>query len=132
MCVKYPHHGQSRLLFTDTDNLVYAVQTEDIYRFYDLSEYPLDHPLHCAMNRKALGFFTDKLNSVPMQQFVGLRPKCYDFLCTGKVNNNMFQHTNPVEKKTAKGVKRCVKDAYLQFAHYLDKLNNFHTYLDRT
>ena len=36
---------------------------------------PLDHPLYSAMNRYALGFFKDELNLVPMQQFVGLRPK---------------------------------------------------------
>ena len=53
MCVKYPRRDQLRLLFTDTDNLAYAVQTEDIYRnmagdaatHYDFGEYPLDHPL---------------------------------------------------------------------------------------
>ena len=47
---------QLRLLFTDTDSLAYAVQTEDIYRdmagdaatHYDYSEYPLDHPLYSA------------------------------------------------------------------------------------
>ena len=66
-----------------------------------------------------------------MQQFVGLRQKCYAFLSTGKVCNNEFQHTNPVKKKTAKGVKRSVKDAHLHFAHYLDALNNFRTYLFR-
>ena len=87
ICVKYPHHGQLRLLFTDTDSLNYAIQTEDIYRdmaedaatHYDLTEYPLDHRLYNAMNRKALGFFKDELNSVYMQQFVGLRQKCYAF-----------------------------------------------------
>ena len=73
------------------------------------------------MNRKAPGFFKDELNSVSMQQFVGRRTKCY----------NLFQHTNPVEKKTAKGVKRWAKDAHLQYAHYLGALNNFHTYLCR-
>ena len=107
MCVKYPHHGQLRLLFTDRDSVAYAVQKKDIYRdvaedaasHYDFIEYPLDHPLCSPMNRKALGFFKDELNSVPMQQFVGLRPKCYAFLCTGKMNNNLFQHTNPVESK---------------------------------
>ena len=83
------------------------------------------------MNRKAIGFFKDELNSVPMQQFVGLRPKCYDFLCTGKVSNNMLQHTNPVEKNAAKGVKRRMKDAHLHFEYYLDALKNFHTYLCR-
>ena len=71
------------------------------------------------MNRNALGFFKDELNSGPLQQFVGLRPKCYAFLRTGKVNNNVFQHTNPVEKKTATGVKRWTKDTRLQFCTLL-------------
>ena len=56
-----------------------------------------------------------------MQQFVGLRPKCYAFLCKGKVSNNTLQHTNRVEKKTAKGVKRRVKDAHLHFAYYFGR-----------
>ena len=77
MCVKYPRANQLRLLFTDTDSLAYAVQT-DIYRDmvddaasrYDFSEYPLDHPLYDKSNRKALGFFKDELNSMPMGEFV--------------------------------------------------------------
>ena len=107
-------HGQLRLLSTDTDSLAYPVQTEDIYRYmaedaaiqYDFSEYPLDHPLYSAMNHKALGFFKDEINSVHMKQFVGLRPKCCASPFIGKVSNNLFQHTNTVEKKKATGVKR--------------------------
>ena len=121
MRVKYPRPGQLRLLFTYPNSLAYAVQTDDIYRDmaedaanrYHFSEYPFDHSLYSATNCKALGIFRDELNSVPMQPFVGLRAKCYAFLRMGKVCNNVFQHTNPVEKKTAKGVKRRVKDAYL-------------------
>ena len=102
MCLKYPCANQLRLLFTDTDSLAYAVQTDGIYRDmvddavsrYDFSEYPPNHPLHD--NRKALGFFKDALNSVPMQEFVQNA-----FLCTGKVDKNVLQHTRPVEKKTA-------------------------------
>ena len=139
MCVKYPRPDQLRLLFTDTDSFAYAVQRDDIYgdmvedaaTHYDFSEYPLDHPLYSDMNRKAIGFFKDELNSVPMQQFVGLRPKCYAFLCTGKVSNSMLQHTNPVEKKTSNGVKRKAKDAHLHFEHYMDAHRNFQTYLCR-
>ena len=94
-----------RLLFTDTDSLACAVQTDGIYRDmvddaasrYDFSEYPFDHPLYDASNRKALGFFKDELNSVPMREFVGLRPKCYAFLCTGKVDENVLQPTRHVE-----------------------------------
>ena len=87
------------------------------------------HPLHDASNRKALGFFKDKLNSAPMREFVGLRLKCYAFPCTGKVDKNVLQHTIPVEKKTAKGVKRKVKDDHLHFGHYLDVLCSFKSYV---
>ena len=64
-----------------------------------------------------------------MREFVGLRPKCYAFLCTGKVDKNVVQHTRPVVKKTAKGVKRKVKDDHLHFNHYLDALRNFQTFV---
>ena len=57
-----------------------------------------------------------------MKEFVGLRPKCYAFLCTGKVDRNAVQHSIPVEKKTANGVKRKVKDDHFHFTHYLDAL----------
>ena len=72
MCVKYPRADQLRLLFTDTDSLAYAVQSDDIYRDmaddaeYDFREYPLHQPLYDASNRKALRFFEDELNSVPV------------------------------------------------------------------
>ena len=125
MCVKYPRADQLRLLFTDTGSLAYAVQTDNIYRDmvvdaasrYDFSGYHLGHPLYDTSNRKALGFFKDELNSVPMREFVGLRPKCYAFLCTGKIANNVLQHTKHVEKKTAKGATRKVKADNLHFAH---------------
>ena len=45
------------------------------------------------------------------------------------MNKNVFQHTRPVEKKAAKGVKRKVKDDHLHFAHYLDVLRNFKSYV---
>ena len=32
MKAKYPHANQLRLLFTGTDSLAYAVQTNDIYK----------------------------------------------------------------------------------------------------
>ena len=96
---------------------------------YDFSEYPLDHPLYDSSIKKALGYFKDELNSVPMEEYVGLRPKCYAFLCTGKVNRNVVQHNNPIEKKTAKGVKRKVKDEHLHFRHYLDAFQNFQSFV---
>ena len=46
-----------------------------------------------------------------------------------KVNKNVFQHTRPVEKKAAKGVKRKLQDDHLHFAHYLDILHIFKLYV---
>ena len=108
MCLKYPRHGKLRLLFTDTDSLAYAVQTEDIYRYmaedaathYDFSEYPLDHPLYSAMNDKALRFLKNELNSVPVQQFVGLRKvglTAYDtkrWMCDDTIHTHAHGHRN--------------------------------------
>ena len=78
MKMKYPGADQLRLLFTDTDSLAYAVKTENIYKDmaddaaskYDFSEYPLEHPLYNTSDRKALEFFKDELNSVPIKEFV--------------------------------------------------------------
>ena len=137
MKAKYPRADQLRLLFTDTDRRAYAVQAENIYEDmasyaatrFDLSEYPLHHHLFSDSNRKALGFFKDELNSIPMEEFVWLRPKCYAFLCTGKVDRNVLQHVGSVEKKSAKGVRRNVKDEHLHFSHYLDILRTFKSYV---
>ena len=66
-----------------------------------------------------------------MKEFAGLRPKCYTFLCTGKVDRNIVQHSSPVEKKIAKGAKRKVKDEHLHFTHYLDALHSFQTFVSK-
>ena len=73
---------------------------------------------------KTIGFFKDELNSVPMREFVGLHPKCYAFLSTGKVDENVLQLPRPLGKKSAKGVMCKVKDDHLHSAHYLDVLRS--------
>ena len=65
MKAKYLYADQLHLLFTDTDSLAYAVQTNDIYKDmavddkYDFSDYPLNHPLYNTSNKKAIGYFKD-------------------------------------------------------------------------
>ena len=58
----------STLLFTDTDSLTYAIQTEDIYEDmkqhqdrYDFSEYQKEHKCYSTRNRKVVGKFKDEL-----------------------------------------------------------------------
>ena len=45
------------------------------------------------------------------------------------MSGNKLVHSSPVERKTAKGVKRKVKDAHLHFHHYLDAFQNFHSFV---
>ena len=54
-----------------------------------------------------------------------------DFTIWSLSFRNAVQHDIPVEKKTAKGVKRKVNDDYLHFTHYLDGLHSFQTFVCR-
>ena len=66
----------------------------------------------------------DELHSLVLEEFVGLRPKCYSILFNGEVEDNVAKHTNQMEKQTAKGTKKIVKEAHLRHQHYKDVLKN--------
>ena len=105
-----------RLCMTDTDSLLYFIQTDDVYKdieqnlaLFDTSDYPTTHPCYCEVNKKKLGTFKDETNGVPILEFVGLRAKCYSLIT---VNNN--------EKKVAKGVPRVAIVNQLKHQLYKD------------
>lgn len=57
--MKNLYEDNIKLLFTDTDCLMYEIETpnlnEDIVKYnsmFDLSNYPVDHPLHDNANKK--------------------------------------------------------------------------------
>lgn len=57
--MKHLYEDNIKLLFTDTDCLMYEIETpnlnEDIVKYnsmFDLSNYPVDHPLHDDANKK--------------------------------------------------------------------------------
>lgn len=56
------------------------------------------------------------MNSLPLEEFIGLRPKCY-FLLFDKDK----------EKKTTKGTESAVKKVNLHRRHYRDVLNDLAT-----
>ena len=112
--------------------MAYAIKTEDIYadmlndsHLFDFSGYQDDHPCFASMsldevkcvkqlNKMAIGKFKDELDGVPLFEFVGLRPKLYSLL---------YENAGVVESnKTAKGVKRAVKDRHLRHEHYKNTL----------
>ena len=67
--IKPKYGDKAELLFTDTDSLMYSVQTEDFYRDisgdvrkrFDTGDYPEIHPseIKTGVNKKVIGKFKD-------------------------------------------------------------------------
>ena len=105
--IKKKYGDKAKLLFTDTDSLMYEIRTEDFYgdikgdvkdRF-DTSNYPSNHPsgIPTGCNKKVLGMFKDEVGSKIIDKFVGLRAKLYSY--------KIFEGE---ESKKCKGVKSLV------------------------
>ena len=99
--LKARYGPQCQLIYTDTDSLLLHIQTQDVYedmwanaKHYDTSNYPQDHPLYDARNKKALGKMKDECGGELIEEVVALRPKMYSIK---KANSSI---------KKAKGVKK--------------------------
>ena len=131
--IKQQYPGtKSCLAFTDTDSLLYEIETEDIYKdmrqhheHFDLSNYPENHRIFKNdtpetikwlknKNKKVVGRFKDEAGGEAILEFVGLRAKAYAFL----------QETNGeiIESKKLKGIKKSVVKKKIHFDHYKDCL----------
>ena len=105
--IKRKYGDKAKLLFTDTDSLMYEIQTDDFYKDisedvkyrFDTSNYPPNHPsgIPSGFNKKVLGMFKDEAGGKVIDEFVGLRAKLYSY--------KMFEGE---ENKKCKGVKKSV------------------------
>ena len=87
--IKQKYGDKVKLLFTDTDSLMYKIETSDFYkdisadvkRRFDTSDYPPDHPtgIPSGFNKKVLGMFKDEAGGKVIDEFVGLRAKLYSY-----------------------------------------------------
>ena len=105
--VKRKNVDKAKLLFTDTDSLMYEIETEDFYKDisadvkhrFDTSDYPPNHPsgIPSGINKKVLGMFKDEAGGKVIDEFVGLRAKLYS-----------YKMLEGEESKKCKGVKKSV------------------------
>ena len=93
----------AKLLFTDTDSLVYEIQTEDVYvNFYldkdllDLSHYPLHAKFFDPVINKFIGKMKDEFKGKIISEFFGLKSKMYSLF---SVDNEEVTKTKGVTKK---------------------------------
>ena len=105
--IKPMYKDKAKLLFTDTDSLMYEIETEDFYKDisgdvkdrFDTSDYPNNHPsgIPTGVNKKVLGMFKDEAMGKIIKEFVGLRAKLYS-----------YKMSEGEESKKCKGIKRQV------------------------
>ena len=114
-------YKRAKLLFTDTDSLMYVISTDDFYKDisedisskFDTSDFPSDHKsgILTGVNKKVIGMFKDEVAGKQITHFVGLRPKLYSF----KVEDSSTT-------KKCKGIKKNVVKKGLDFQNYVECL----------
>jgi len=117
--MKKKYRDSAQLLFTDTDSLCYEIRTEDFYKdmyhnkgYFDLSDMKIEQ-FKDNENKRVIGKFKDETEGVPIKEFIGLRSKMYSI----KLDND-------IEKKTAKGIVKCVIKNRLKHEIYRDILES--------
>ena len=115
--IKSKYADKAKLLFTDTDSLMYEIETEDFYKDisgdvkdrFDTSDYPENHPsgIPTGENKKVLGMMKDEAAGKIIKEFVGLRSKLYSFVMD-----------DGGEIKKCKGIKKQVVEHSIRHEHY--------------
>ncbi|KYN26658.1 hypothetical protein ALC57_03967 [Trachymyrmex cornetzi] len=109
-----------KIMYTDTDSLIYRIECEDVYETmkrdiarFDTSDYPADNVYGMPLaNKKKPGLMKDENNGMIMTEFVGLRAKMYAVRVDGKKDT-----------KKVKGVKSNVVARTITFNDYTRYLN---------
>ncbi|KAJ8950067.1 hypothetical protein NQ314_008073 [Rhamnusium bicolor] len=132
ICVYEFHHDymlnkfpleKCKLLYTDTDSLMYEIQCNDVYEDvikqdihrFDTSDYPQDNRWNIPLvNKKVPGLMKDENNGKIMTHFIGLRSKQYTY----KVESDKVV-------KKAKGVKSNVVKNKITFQDYHNCIEKF-------
>ena len=114
---------------TDTDSLMYLIQTDDVYydikkdvkKKFDTSNFPDVHPsgIKTGVNEKVVGVFKNEAAANNITHFVGLSSKLYSYLIEmlyGK--KGKLKEPEEEEIRKAKGVKKNVIKKSISFEDY--------------
>ena len=90
-----------KLLFTDTDSLVYEIKEEDVYEksfqdkeLFDFSEYPVNSRFYGLTNKKVHGKMKHEFKGQKISEFVGLKSKIYSLITAEDKNVNKAKGVN--------------------------------------
>ena len=76
--IKAKYNNYTKLLFKDTDSLIYEIETDDIYEdsyedkdLFDFSDYSKDSKFFDPVNKKVVGKIKDEFKGKIISEFVG-------------------------------------------------------------
>ncbi|XP_050059779.1 uncharacterized protein LOC126551070 [Aphis gossypii] len=110
--MKKHYKDKIKLMYTDTDSLVYHINTDDFYKDLienpnlmdrlDTADLPPIHPCYTTARKKVPGFFSDEAKGHIMTEFCALRAKSYAY--------NIYTGEEDVvrEQIKAKGIRQHV------------------------
>ena len=85
--IKNKYGNDSRLLFTDTDSLMYEIKIEKVYedfsnnkKVFDSSNYSTTSQYYDNLNKLVFGKMKDETTGVAIEEFVRLKPNEYSYL----------------------------------------------------
>ncbi|XP_015377595.1 PREDICTED: uncharacterized protein LOC107171850 [Diuraphis noxia] len=115
------HYGDKiELMYTDTDSLVYYIQTDDFYNDLvnnsnlldrmDTSNLPQDHPCYIAERKKIPGLFSDETDGHIMREFIALRAKSYAYILDDEEKIKPRMHCM---SKMAEDIMACLYNKFL-------------------
>ena len=94
----------AKLLFTDTDSLVYEIKMEDVYKdfyqdknLFDFNDYLLDSKFFDLANKKVISKMKDELKGKEINGFVELKSKMYSLI---RLDDEEVTKAKGVNKKT--------------------------------
>ena len=77
----------AKLLFTDTDSLVYEIETDDVYEdlyadknLFDFSAYPQNSKFFDSVNKKVIRKIKDEFKGKIISEFVGVKSKMHSLI----------------------------------------------------
>ena len=121
---KMYNNNNCKLLYTDTDSLIYSIKCNDIYNdiklnihYFDTSEYLVNNEFGIPqVNKKIVGLMKDECNGKILTEFVGLRSKMYSTRVNGEDATKKIKgiKTAVIKTITFNDYVNCLKDSLIQ------------------